>query len=162
MDEYRKVVERLNEQNRIDAFEINISCPNVEQGGLAFGTDPAITKKIVQKIKEVTRKTIIVKLTPNVTDIVSIAQAAVDGGADSLSLINTVLGMGIDIKTRKALLGRSIGGLSGPAIKPIALAKVYQVARVVPVPLIGIGGSGCIATWSPQPCRSWNASSRTT
>ena len=140
VDEYKKVVERLNGQNRIDAFEINISCPNVEQGGLAFGIDPAITKKIVQKIKEVTRKTIIVKLTPNVTDIVSIAQAAVDGGADSLSLINTVLGMGIDIKTRKPLLGRSIGGLSGPAIKPIALAKVYQVARVVPVPLIGIGG----------------------
>ncbi len=138
--EYRRVVERLNEQDRIDAFEINISCPNVEQGGLAFGTDPAITKQIVKMIKEVTRKTIIVKLTPNVTDIITIAQAAVDGGADSLSLINTVLGMGIDIKTRKPMLGRGIGGLSGPAIKPIALAKVYQVARTVPVPLIGIGG----------------------
>jgi dihydroorotate dehydrogenase (NAD+) catalytic subunit len=140
VEEYRKVVERLNEQDRIDGFEVNISCPNVEQGGLAFGTDPAITEKIVRKIKKVTRKTVIVKLTPNVTDIVTVAQAAVDGGADSLSLINTVLGMGIDIQTRKPLLGRGIGGLSGPAIKPIALAKLYQVANAVSVPLIGIGG----------------------
>jgi dihydroorotate dehydrogenase (NAD+) catalytic subunit len=140
VDEYKRVVERLNEQDRIDGFEVNISCPNVEQGGLAFGTDPSITKKIVKKIKEVTRKTIIVKLTPNVTDIITIAKAAVDGGADSLSLINTVLGMGVDIQTRKQLLGRGIGGLSGPAIKPIALAKVYQVVRAVRVPVIGIGG----------------------
>jgi dihydroorotate dehydrogenase (NAD+) catalytic subunit len=107
---------------------------------LAFGTNPAITKKIVKEIKEVSRKTVIVKLTPNVTDIVAVARAAVDGGADSLSLINTVLGMGIDIQTRKPLLGRGIGGLSGPAIKPIALAKLYQVASAVSVPLIGIGG----------------------
>ena len=140
VDEYRKIVERLNGQDRIDAFEVNISCPNVEQGGLAFGTDPAMTREITKQIKEVTLKTVIVKLTPNVTDIVSIAQAAVDGGADGLSLINTMLGMGIDIKTRKPLLGRGIGGLSGPAIKPIALAKLYQVAKAVSVPLIGVGG----------------------
>jgi dihydroorotate dehydrogenase (NAD+) catalytic subunit len=140
VEEYRKVVERLSGQGRIDGFEVNISCPNVEQGGLAFGTDPVITKKIVKEIKEVTRKTVIVKLTPNVTDIVTVARAAVDGGADSLSLINTVLGMGIDIRTRRPLLGRVVGGLSGPAIKPIALAKLYQVANAVSVPLIGIGG----------------------
>jgi dihydroorotate dehydrogenase (NAD+) catalytic subunit len=140
VDAYRKVVEQLNKQNRIDGFEINISCPNVERGGLAFGTDPDITREIVRQIRDATPKTIIVKLTPNVTDIVAIAQAAVDGGADSLSLINTVLGMGVDIKTRKPLLGRVTGGLSGPAIKPIALAKLYAVFKTVSVPLIGVGG----------------------
>jgi len=138
--EYFEVAKRIVHYDRIDGIEVNISCPNVEKGGLAFGTDAVITKQIIAGIKNLTHKPIIVKLTPNVTDVGLIAQAAVEGGADCISLINTVLGMGIDIHTRKPLLGRIIGGLSGPAIKPIALAKVYQVSKVVDVPIIGIGG----------------------
>lgn len=140
IEEYRKIVKILDDQNRIDAFEINISCPNVEQGGLAFGTDCQSTFHVVQAVKSVTQKPVIVKLTPNVTDIVATAQSAIEGGADALSLINTVLGMGIDIHTRKPLIARFVAGLSGPAIKPIALAKVYQVAQAVQVPVIGLGG----------------------
>ena len=138
--EYCEVVRSIHDHPRVDAIEINISCPNVKQGGLAFGTDPRITKEVVSAVRKETDKTMIVKLTPNVTDITSIAVAAVEGGADGLSLINTVLGMGIDVQTRRPQIARVIGGLSGPAIKPIALAKVYQVANVVDVPLIGIGG----------------------
>lgn len=140
VEEYGELVSRIQNHRRVDGIEINISCPNVKKGGLAFGIDPEVTQKIVSQVRKETEKTVIVKLTPNVTDITSIAQAAVDGGADALSLINTVLGMGVDIDTRKPLLARQIGGLSGPAIKPIALAKVYQVAKTVSVPLIGIGG----------------------
>ncbi len=139
-EEYQKVVERLNKYDRIDAFEVNISCPNVKQGGLAFGTDCQATFEVVQAVKSVTDKTTIIKLTPNVTDIVATAQSAVEGGADALSLINTVLGMGVDVHTRKPLIARVVAGLSGPAIKPIALAKVWQVAQSVKVPIIGLGG----------------------
>jgi len=143
-EEYGIVVEKLQRYNQVDGFEVNVSCPNVERGGLAFGIDPELTQEVVLRVREATDKTVIVKLTPNVTDITSIAAAAVDAGADALSLINTVLGLGIDIETRRSLLARGVGGLSGPAVKPIALAKVYQVARAVSVPVIGIGG---ITSW---------------
>jgi len=140
IEEYGEVVEKIQEHPRVDGLEVNVSCPNVKQGGLAFGTNPRITREVVSRVRSKTNKPVIVKLTPNVTDIVSIAKAAVDGGGDCLSLINTVLGMGVDIETRKPLISRIVAGLSGPAIKPIALAKVYQVAKAVTVPLIGIGG----------------------
>ncbi len=143
VEEYGLVVEKFQGYDRVDGFEINISCPNVEKGGLAFGIDPELTHKVVFRVREATDKTVIVKLTPNVTDITSIAVAAVEAGADALSLINTILGLGIDIETRRPLLARGVGGLSGPAIKPIALAKVYQVAKAVSVPVIGIGGITC-------------------
>ena len=140
MDEYRKAAAQIQKHRRVDAIEVNISCPNVERGGLAFGSDEDITNQVTQKVRAETEKVIIVKLTPNVTDICSIAKAAADGGADALSLINTVLGMGVDVKTGKPLIGRIVGGLSGPAIKPIALAKVYQVSQSVSIPVIGLGG----------------------
>lgn len=138
--DYIKITQKLECCSRIDGIEVNISCPNIKKGGMAFGTDPDITYNIVSKIRHCTDRTLIVKLTPNVTDIISIAKAAVAGGADSLSLINTIVGMGIDIYSRRPVLGKVMGGLSGPAIKPIALAKVYQVAQNVDVPVIGIGG----------------------
>ena len=140
VDEYAQVAHKIQNHNRVDALEVNVSCPNVKKGGLAFGTDPEVTREITSRVRSTTEKPIIVKLTPNVTDIVAIAQAAVDGGADALSLINTVLGMGVDIETRKPLIARIVAGLSGPAIKPVALAKVHQVRKAVSVPLIGIGG----------------------
>lgn len=143
-EEYETVAGKVVTHDRVDALEVNVSCPNVKKGGLAFGTDPEITREVVRRIRETTKKPLIVKLTPNVTDITAVAQAAVEGGADALSLINTVLGMALDIQTRRPLLARGIGGLSGPAIKPIALAKLYQTVRAVSVPLIGIGG---IMTW---------------
>ncbi len=138
--EYSEVVKKIQEYDRVDGFEINISCPNVKKGGLAFGTNPKITQEIVSGVRKTTQKTVIVKLTPNVTDIATIARASVDGGADALSLINTVLGMGVDIETGRPHLASVVGGLSGPAIKPIALAKVYHVAKAVSVPVIGMGG----------------------
>jgi len=144
IDEYIQIARELSSLQKIKAIEVNISCPNVAQGGMAFGTDPTITHKVVHGIRQVYKNTIIVKLTPNVTDIVTIAKSAVDAGADALSLINTVLGMRIDINTKRPLLGNIVGGLSGPAIKPIAVAKVFKVARNVKVPIIGIGG---ITSW---------------
>jgi len=140
VDEYAEVVRRLQRHPRVDALEINISCPNVKKGGLAFGTDPVITGDIVARVREETQKPIIVKLTPNVTDITQIAQAAARSGADALSLINTVLGMAVDVDSKRPLIARKTAGLSGPAIKPVAIAKVYQTAQSVSIPLIGIGG----------------------
>ena len=140
IDEYESVSARLQNESRIDGLEVNISCPNVKRGGLAFGTDPKITREVVARIRGTTNKPIITKLTPNVTDIVSIAEAAVDGGSDALALINTVMGMAVDVETFKPVIARKIAGLSGPAIKPIAIAKVYQVAQRISVPIIGIGG----------------------
>lgn len=139
-DEYVEVAERLNNISGIAALEINISCPNVEKGGLSFGTNPAITEKLVRAVRNVTSLPIIVKLTPNVTDIVVMAKAAVNGGADALSIINTLLGMAIDIQSRRPLLASITGGLSGPAIKPVALRMVWQVAKAVEIPVIGTGG----------------------
>jgi dihydroorotate dehydrogenase (NAD+) catalytic subunit len=140
IDEYAEVAELIQGHPRVDALEVNISCPNVKKGGLAFGTDADITREIVSRVRKTTKKAVIVKLTPNVTEITTIARAAVEGGADGLSLINTILGMGVDIETRKPLIARIIAGLSGPAIKPAALAKVYEVVQNVSVPIIGIGG----------------------
>jgi dihydroorotate dehydrogenase (NAD+) catalytic subunit len=140
VDEYARVVRAVESHPAVDAIEINVSCPNVEKGGLAFGTDAKATAAVTAAVRGSTKKPVIVKLTPNVTDITEIARAAVSAGADGLSLINTVLGMAVDVETRRPLIARCTAGLSGPAIKPIALAKVYQVSKAVSVPLIGIGG----------------------
>lgn len=140
VEEYGEVVARLENHPRVDAFELNVSCPNVKEGGIAFGQDPKMTFEVVRTVREKTKKPIIVKLTPNVTQISDLAVAAVEGGADAISLINTVKGMAVDIETRRPCIARAIAGLSGPAVKPIALAKVYEVRQVVEVPIIGIGG----------------------
>lgn len=127
--------------NPPDFFELNISCPNVKAGGMSFGTDPRLMEQVTQKVKENAGGTpLIVKLSPNVTDIVEIAAAAARGGADALCLINTLLGMKIDIRARRPVLANKVGGLSGPAIKPVALRMVWQVAKAVPLPIIGTGG----------------------
>jgi dihydroorotate dehydrogenase (NAD+) catalytic subunit len=139
IDEYKAVVEKLKGAD-VDLLELNISCPNVSEGGMAFGTDPVMVEKVVSEVKKVADKPLIVKLSPNVTDIKVIAKAAVSGGADALSLINTLTGMKIDIYKRKPVLYRKIGGMSGPAVKPVALRMVYEVCGSVDVPVIGMGG----------------------
>lgn len=138
-EEYLGAVERLND-SIADILEINISCPNVKAGGITFGTDPIMVEKITKAIKSISRKPVFMKLSPNVTDITEIARAAEAGGADGISLINTLMGMKIDIQRRKCLLANKTGGLSGPAIKPVAVRMVYQVSKCVSVPLIGMGG----------------------
>jgi dihydroorotate dehydrogenase (NAD+) catalytic subunit len=140
VQEYVEMAEQLSPLERIDALEMNISCPNVEAGGLAFSSNPQIVEQVVKAVRPATQKYLIVKLSPNVTDICEIAQAAEAAGADAISLVNTYVGMAFDIDTRKPYLANGSGGLSGPAIKPIALNMVYQVARVVGIPVIGIGG----------------------
>lgn len=139
LEEYVNVVTALRGQD-VDMLELNISCPNVSEGGLAFGTAPKLVEKVVSSVKQVADRPLIVKLTPNVTDITEIARAAVAGGADALSLINTLTGMKIDINRRKPVLDRKVGGMSGPAVKPVAVRMVYQVAKAVDVPIIGMGG----------------------
>ena len=139
-DEYVQVLETLEQSGLADAYEINISCPNVDAGGMTIGTDPASVGKVVGLCRGVSSKPMIVKLTPNVTDITEIARAAVDAGADALSLINTLLGMAIDAYRRKPQLARAVGGLSGPAVKPVALRMVWEVHKAVDVPLLGMGG----------------------
>jgi len=140
VDEYAEMARRLNEIPEVAALEMNISCPNVKQGGIVFGTDPACAAGVVAACRAATSKPLIVKLSPNVTDIVAMARACVDAGADALSLINTLIGMAIDLKKRRPVLANITGGFSGPAIKPIALRMVWQVSRAVKVPLVGIGG----------------------
>ncbi|MBU5483668.1 dihydroorotate dehydrogenase [Clostridium sp. MSJ-11] len=144
VDEFLEMVEILNKEKSINMIELNISCPNLKEGGKAFGMSEEFTYKIVKEVKNVTNKVIIPKLTPNVADIVSIALAAEEGGADCLCVANTHLGMAIDVKSRKPRLGNIIGGLSGPAIKPISLRMVWQVAQKVGIPIIGVGG---ISNW---------------
>lgn len=139
VQEYCDVVESLYDED-IDLLELNISCPNVKEGGISFGTNPVKVEEVVCEVKKHAKQPLIVKLSPNVTDITEIARAAVSGGADALSLINTLLGMKIDIHKRKPILANKMGGLSGPAIKPIAVRMVYQVAQSVNVPIIGMGG----------------------
>jgi dihydroorotate dehydrogenase (NAD+) catalytic subunit len=139
-DEYAKVASYLSREEGISAFELNISCPNIHRNGLCPAMDPEWTYRIVKKVKEVTSLPIIVKLSPNVTDIVSIAISAEEGGADAISLINTLLAMEVDWRERKPRLGNFFGGLSGPAIKPIAIRMVFQVVKRVKIPVIGIGG----------------------
>ena len=138
-EDYCEVVERLSECD-IDMLEINISCPNVKEGGIAFGQDPKSVEAITKEIKKRAKQPIIMKLSPNVTDITEMARAAQSGGADALSLINTLTGMKIDVHKRAVLLANKTGGLSGPAIKPIAVRMVYQVAKAVQLPIIGMGG----------------------
>ena len=138
--EYKEVAKKLSEQEEIAGLEMNISCPNVKEGGIAFGIDPKRTYKLVSQVRQVTTLPLLVKLSPNVTDIKAIALSAEEAGADGLSLINTITGMAIDLDTGKPKLHIITGGLSGPAIKPVALRMVWEVSRVVKVPLIGIGG----------------------
>ena len=142
IEDYIDVTERLADQP-VDMLEINISCPNVHEGGKAFGQAPAMVQKVTEAMKRVAKQPVIMKLTPNVTDITEIARAAEAGGADALSLINTLTGMKIDIHRRSFVLANKTGGMSGPAIKPVAVRMVYQTARAVKVPVIGMGGIAC-------------------
>ncbi len=138
--EYSKVAKKLNAVKGVHALEVNVSCPNVKKGGLSFGADPEIAAQVTRKVKDETDLPVIIKLTPNVTDIAAIAVAVEKAGADALSLINTLTGMSVDLKGRKPHLKNITGGLSGPAIKPIALRMVWQVVKRVSIPVIGIGG----------------------
>jgi dihydroorotate dehydrogenase (NAD+) catalytic subunit len=140
IEEYAAIAEYVDTVDGIDGIEVNISCPNVSAGGLAFGVDPFAASNVVTAVKARTKKHVMVKLTPNVTDVVTIAKSVENAGADSISLINTLTGMAIDITSRKPVLGNVVGGLSGPAIKPVALRMVFQVASNVNIPVIGIGG----------------------
>ncbi|ONI45246.1 dihydroorotate dehydrogenase B catalytic subunit [Epulopiscium sp. SCG-B10WGA-EpuloA2] len=139
VEDYCEVAEKLNETS-VDMLEINISCPNVKQGGIGFGTSTKLASLVTKEVKKVTTKPIIVKLTPNVTDITEIAKAVEDAGADCISLINTLLGMKIDVNRFTPILKNKVGGLSGPCIKPIAVRMVYQVRRAIKLPIIGLGG----------------------
>ncbi|NCB28384.1 MAG: dihydroorotate dehydrogenase [Clostridia bacterium] len=139
VEEYCGMIEKISHAD-VDLIEMNISCPNVKCGGMAFGTQPDMVTEVVSAAKKYAKKPLIVKLSPNVTDITEIARAAVDAGADALSLINTLLGMRIDVDTRRPILSNIMGGLSGPAVLPVAIRMVYQVRRAVSVPIIGMGG----------------------
>jgi len=140
IEEYVEVAQRINELENIPAIELNISCPNVKQGGMAFGTDPKMASEVVKAVRKAYDKTLIVKLSPNVTSIVEIAKEVEASGADSLSMINTLFGMAVDAEKRQPLLSTITGGLSGPAVKPVALRCVWQVAKQTKLPIIGIGG----------------------
>ena len=140
VDEYVRTVEKLDSEDRIGWFEINISCPNVHGGGMSFGTSPEAAEEVTRAVRRVTNKPIIIKLSPNVTDIASIAKACEAGGADGVSLINTLMGMRIDLRSRKPLIKNKTGGLSGPAIKPVAVRMIYQVYDAVKIPIVGMGG----------------------
>ena len=140
VDEYADLAEKIEGIDGIDGIEVNISCPNVKAGGVAFGVDPDAAGQVVSEVRKKTTKTLIVKLSPNVTDVTTIAKRVVGEGADALSLINTITGMAIDVVKRRPILANITGGLSGPAIKPVALRMVWQVCQTVKVPVIGIGG----------------------
>lgn len=139
VEEYCGMVEKISDAD-VDLIEMNISCPNVKCGGMAFGTQPQMVEEVVSAAKKYAKKPLIVKLSPNVTDIAEIARAAVSAGADALSLINTILGMRIDTETRRPVLSNTMGGLSGPAVLPVAVRMVYQVRQAVDVPILGMGG----------------------
>lgn len=140
LEEYVEIAEKAENINIIKGIELNISCPNVKDGGMAFGANPDMAAKVTREVRKATKKPLIVKLSPNVTDIAGIAKIVENEGADALSLINTLLGMAIDINRKKPLLGNIFGGLSGPAVKPVALRMVYQVSNAVSIPLLGMGG----------------------
>ncbi len=142
VEDYSRLASSLDGHRGIAALEVNISCPNVKKGGVAFGTDPVMAAEVTKAVRKATSLPVIVKLSPNVTDVTLIARAVEDAGADAVSLINTLLGMAIDIQSRKPRLANIVGGLSGPAIKPVALRMVWQVAKTVSIPVIGIGGIG--------------------
>lgn len=140
VEDYAHLATRIEQVGGIDGIELNISCPNVKSGGVAFGVDPDVAESVVARVREKSTKPLMVKLSPNVTDVVQIARRVEAGGADSISLINTITGMAVDLEARKPILANITGGLSGPAIKPIALRMVWQVAGAVDIPVIGIGG----------------------
>lgn len=140
VDEYAYTCERLDSQEQVGWLEVNVSCPNVHGGGMSFGTDPKAAAQVTKAVKAVTKKPVIIKLSPNVTDIVSIAKACEDAGADGISLINTLLGMRIDLRTKKTVIANTMGGFSGSAIFPVALRMVYQVSSAVNIPVVGMGG----------------------
>ena len=140
LEEYVETVRKLDTQSDIGWFEVNISCPNVHGGGMSFGTSPEMAEAVTRAVRDVTKKPIIIKLSPNVTDIVSIAKACEAGGADGISLINTLMGMRIDLKSKRPILANKTGGFSGPAIKPVAVRMIYQVYDAVKIPIVGMGG----------------------
>ncbi len=140
IEEYVYTVEKLDKEEGIGWFEVNISCPNVHGGGMSFGTSPEMAAAVTRAVRAVTKKPLIIKLSPNVTDIVAIAKACEEAGADGISLINTLLGMKIDLKTKKPVIANKMGGFSGPAIKPVAIRMVYQVYDAVKIPIVGGGG----------------------
>ena len=140
VEDYAYTCALLDKEEQVGWLEVNVSCPNVHGGGMSFGTDPKAAAQVVRAVKAVTKKPVILKLTPNVTDIVSVALACQEAGADGLSLINTLLGMRLDLRTRKPILANTMGGLSGPAVFPVALRMVYQVAGAVSIPVVGMGG----------------------
>ncbi len=140
VDEYKYCAEKVDKEEQVGIIEINISCPNVHNGGMSFGTEAKSAMEVTKAVKSVTTKPVYMKLTPNVTNIVDIAKACEDGGADGISMINTLLGMRIDLKTRKPIIANKMGGFSGPAIFPVALRMVYQVYEAVKIPIIGMGG----------------------
>ena len=140
IQQYEEMALALSKEERIDALEMNVSCPNVEEGGLQFSSDPEILRQVVDAVRKVSDKFLIVKLSPNVTDITTLAKAAEDVGADALSVCNTFVGMKVNLETGKPYLANRTGGLSGPAIKPLAIRMVYETARAVKIPIIGIGG----------------------
>ncbi len=140
LEEYTTVCQKLDNEEQVGILEVNISCPNVHNGGMSFGTDPQMAYKVTKAVKDVCKKPVIIKLSPNVTDIVSIAKACEDAGADGISLINTLLGMRINLKTKKPVIANKMGGFSGSAIFPVALRMVYQVYDAVKIPVVGMGG----------------------
>jgi dihydroorotate dehydrogenase (NAD+) catalytic subunit len=140
VEDYVEVTKRLMESEDVDAIEVNISCPNVKCGGIQFGTDPVQAAQVTSQIKKVSKVPVIVKLSPNVTDIVAMAKAVEEAGADAISMINTLVGMSIDLNKRRPLIANGVGGLSGPAVKPVAVRMTYQVAQAISIPIIGMGG----------------------
>lgn len=140
VEDYVEVTRRLMDSQDVDAIEVNISCPNVKCGGIQFGTDPVQAAHVTSEIKKVSKVPVIVKLSPNVTDIVAMAKAVEDAGADAISMINTLVGMSIDLNKRRPLIANGVGGLSGPAVKPVAVRMTYQVAQAINIPIIGMGG----------------------
>ena len=140
VEDYAYTCEKLDKEEQVGWLEVNVSCPNVHGGGMSFGTQPEAAAEVTRAVKAVTKKPVIIKLSPNVTDIVSIARACEDAGADGISLINTLLGMRIDLRRKKPIIANTMGGFSGPAIFPVALRMVYQVSKAVSIPVIGMGG----------------------
>ena len=143
IEDYAYTCEKLDKEDQVGWLEVNVSCPNVHGGGMSFGTSPSAAAEVTRAVKAVTTKPVIIKLSPNVTDIVSIARACEEAGADGISLINTLLGMRIDLRTKKPVIANKMGGFSGPAILPVALRMVYQVSSAVSIPVVGMGGVSC-------------------
>ncbi len=139
-DEYAEVCRKLDGEEQVGLFEVNVSCPNVHGGGMGFGTDPAVAAEVTRRVKAVTTKPVYIKLSPNVTDIAAIAKACEDAGADGISLINTLLGMRVDLRRKRPVIANTMGGFSGPAVFPVALRMVWQVYEAVSIPIIGMGG----------------------